>query len=510
MMKTEKKKKRLNKKLSRIIDSAYALYEIVYNETGIPVNYKFLDVNPLFEKISGLLKKDIIGKNTGDIIPINSVDIIKKYTKTVKTGKSRTFEYNFGEYQAIYKVKVSKLSKNKIISVFYDISDKKKLEQDLIIAEEKAKQSDKLKTSFLSHISHEIRTPLNAIVGFSDFLGEDINDEDKRLYSEIIKNSSNDLLNIITDILDIAKIESGHTKMTKEGFSVNQLMSELYEYFQYKKNKLNKNHIAIKYKQRLTETKAVIISDKNRVKQVMVNLLENAFKFTSEGFIEFGANLNEKKKILELFVSDSGIGISKEKQKFIFDSFRQADESTSRVFGGTGLGLSISRGLARLIGGDLFMKSKEGPGSQFIFQIPYLPVETKKDSLLDVKKSFNIPKGKKILVVEDIYSNFELVNGILEPYKLKIIHAYSGLEAIKLFKTNIDTDIIMMDMRLPDIDGFEVTSIIKNIKPDVPIIALTAFATKSDKDSAIDAGCDDFLVKPFKIEMLLQAIEKHL
>ncbi len=289
-------------------------------------------------------------------------------------------------------------------------------------------------------------------------------------------------------------------------------MTELFEFFKYKKDKLNKEHIVIKYEQKLIDTKARIISDKGRIKQVLINLLENAFKFTSEGYIELGCELKTDctPVTLELFVKDSGIGISKEKQNLIFDRFRQADESTSRTYGGTGLGLSISKGLAKLIGGDLSIKSTEGEGSQFFFSIPYLPVAKQEGILLDVKTSYAIPKGKKILIVEDVYSNFELVNEILEEFDPIILHAVSGLQAIELFKKNNNTDLILMDIRLPDIDGFEVTNIIKSINPDVPIIALTAYAMKSDKNSAIDAGCDDFLTKPLQESKFLKTIEKYI
>jgi len=172
--------------------------------------------------------------------------------------------------------------------------------------------------------------------------------------------------------------------------------------------------------------------------------------------------------------------------------------------------LSISKGLAKLIGGDLSMKSTEGEGSQFFFSIPYLPVMTEEGVLLDVETSYAIPKGKKILIVEDVYSNFELVNEILEEFDPIILHAVSGLQAIELFKKNNNTDLILMDIRLPDIDGFEVTNIIKSINPDVPIIALTAYAMKSDKNSAIDAGCDDFLTKPLQESKFLNTIEKYI
>ncbi len=300
--------------------------------------------------------------------------------------------------------------------------------------------------------------------------------------------------------------------MQKEEFSIDQLLTELFEYFKYKKDKLNKEHILIKYEQKLSETKATIISDKGRIKQVMINLLENAFKFTSNGYIELGCKLKTgiEPIQLEMFVKDSGIGISKEKQKLIFDRFRQVDESTSRTYGGAGLGLSISKSLANVIGGDLTMTSKEGVGSHFLFNVPYEPVmkEYKVPHRMEVGNE--IPKGKKILIVEDVYSNFELVNEILEEFDPIILHAVSGLQAIELFKANKDTDIVLMDIRLPDIDGFEVTNILKSIIPEVPIIALTAYAMKSDKNSAIDAGCDYFLAKPLKEELFLKTLTKFL
>ena len=629
-----KKLKKLNRKLIDTIDSAYALHEIIYNDNNDPIDFIYLDVNRVFEKTFGVLKKDIVGKKMSGLLSVPVNDLLKKYLKVVKSKKPLSFEYNIDILQKSLKIKAYKYKKKQFVSIFDDISydkhlknkllklnaainqsantivitdmsgnieyvnekftattgytflevigknpsvlksgnqpveyyknlwntimsgkswrgvfhnkrkdgslywesavispvidqkgetinylavkeditDKKKLEQDLILAKEKAEQSDRLKSAFLANVSHEIRTPLNAIIGFSEFLVKDISAEDKKLYSEIIKNSSNDLLNIINDILDIAKIESGHTELVKEEFSVNQLMTELFEFFRYKKNKLNKEHIVIKFEQKLDESKARIVSDKGRIKQVMLNLLENAFKFTSEGYIELGYKLNmEIEPIeLELFVKDTGIGISKGKQRLIFDRFRQADESTSRTYGGTGLGLSISKGLAKLIGGDLSMTSKEGEGSHFFFKIPYVSGRIEDIKLASIDPGSIIPKGKKMLIVEDVYSNFELVNEILEEFEAVILHAVSGLEAIELFKMNNAIDLILMDIRLPDIDGFEVTNIIKSINPSVPVIALTAYAMKADKQSAIDAGCDDFLTKPFTEERFLRKLEKYL
>lgn len=629
-----KKNKKYNRKLINAINCAYALFEIIYDENGNPVNFKYLDINKSFEKTFGLFKKEIIGKNITEFLHERHNYILDKYKEAVKSGKTVSFEYNIGVIQASLKIKVYKFKKNKFVSIIDDVSDrkrlnnkllkqtaaidqsansivitdtagnieyvnkkftkttgytfleaigknprvlksgnqpkeyyeqlwdtissgeswrgvfhnkrkdgslywesavispvvdengktinylavkeditdKKKLEQDLILAKEKAEQSDKLKSSFLANVSHEIRTPLNAIIGFSEFLVKDISLQDKKLYGEIVKNSSNDLLNIINDILDIAKIEAGHAQLQQEEFSINQLLTELFEYFKYKKDKLNKERIIIKFNQKLSKSNENIISDKGRIKQVLINLLENAFKFTSDGFIEFGCILKSDSNVpeLEIFVEDSGIGISKEKQEFIFDRFRQADESTSRRYGGTGLGLSISRSLAKLIGGDLTMSSNEGKGSRFLFNIPYKPVVTIYDEQTIEEVGYKIPKGKKILIVEDVYSNFELVNEILEEFEPIVLHAVSGLKAIELFKKNNDTDLILMDIRLPDIDGFEVTNIIKSIKPDVPVIALTAYAMKSDKESAMDAGCDDFLTKPLKEERFLKTVEKYL
>ncbi len=478
-------------------------------------------VNKKFTETTGFTFFDAIGKNPSFLKSgQHPVEYYENLWNTITVGKSwRGVFHNKRKDGSLYweSAVISPIfdKKGQIINylgIKEDITDKRKMEQDLILAKEKAEQSDRLKSAFLANVSHEIRTPLNAIIGFSEFLVKDISEKDKKMYGEIVKNSSNDLLNIINDILDIAKIESGHTELVKEEFSVNELMTEIFEYFKYKKDKLNKQHIVIKYNQKLIDSDAKILSDRGRIKQVIINLLENAFKFTSEGYIEFGCKLKIDKNPneLEFFVKDSGIGISKEKQKFIFDRFRQVDESTSRTYGGTGLGLSISKSLAQLIGGDLSMTSKEGEGSHFFFCIPYTHVVTDNNIELAIEAGYKIPKGKKILVVEDVHSNFELVNEILEEYDPIILHAVSGLQAIELYKKNIDTDLILMDIRLPDIDGFEVTSIIKSINPKVPVIALTAYAMKLDKEGAFDVGCVDFLIKPLKEDSFLKTVEKYL
>jgi two-component system, sensor histidine kinase len=373
-------------------------------------------------------------------------------------------------------------------------------------AKRKAEESDCLKTAFLHNMSHEIRTPLNAILGFSSMLPEYFNRLDKLEYfSEIVNRRGNDLLEIIDGILDIAKIESGQMPVHMDKCNLGKLLSDIETFFKEYQIQINKTHLSFSVFNSFKDSEMMIVTDAVKLKQTFINLINNAFKFTNEGKIEVGF-LGIENDTLTFFVADSGIGIPKEKHAEIFNRFIQVNYDTSRLYGGTGLGLSIVQGLLNLLGGKIWLESEPGQGSTFYFSIPYKPAENINSHKNKAKSPVQpIKSNAVILIVEDDLYNAQYLKEVLSKLNCEIIHTSSGIEAIELsVKKNLD--IILMDIRLPDMNGFEASSIIKQEKPDLIIIAQTAYATSSDHLKALESGCDDYISKPVKSEILLSKI----
>lgn len=381
-------------------------------------------------------------------------------------------------------------------------------QSELVKAKEKAEESDRLKSAFLANMSHEIRTPMNGIIGFADMLRKPgKTDEQQNVYVDIIYKSSNQLLKIINDILDISKLDAGQTIIKETQCSINSILDDLH--MQFSKENIADDEIEFRVIKSLPNEKTLVVTEERKLKQVLSNLLNNAFKFTSSGSIEFGYKLL-KDNFLEFYVKDTGIGIQKEKQDIIFERFRQVEESFTRKYGGTGLGLAISKGFVELMGGKIRMATVEDKGTTFFFTIPYKPVDTDN---VPVKKS---PKKKDykwddklILVVEDDETNYKYIEAALKPTKVKILHTISGNKAIELSLRNPTINLVLMDLRLPDINGLEATQSIKKMRDNLPIIAQTANAFREDKNKSIEAGCDDFIAKPFDEKKLLETINKY-
>lgn len=386
--------------------------------------------------------------------------------------------------------------------------DKIKDEEDLIVAKEKAEESDRLKTEFLNNMSHEIRTPLNGIMGFTNLMSDtNSTPQDRDYYSRIVTRNVNQLASIIDDIISIATIEANQEKINEQPCDVHQLVVDLIE--QFKKGV--SSQVLLSFRFRLENQTCIVNTDQTKLHQMLSNLIGNAIKFTDHGAIQVTCEL--KDNYLQFMVSDTGIGIRPEFKEMIFERFRQVRTDKTKLYRGTGLGLAISKAYADLLGGRIWVESVPGKGSKFYFTIPYKPAnpaEIKKEIAIIPEINYSSEASKTILIVEDEWSNFMLVNLILTQLGYKTIKSTSGLEAIDEFRRNPDIDLILMDLKLPEMTGYEATKVIKSERPTIPIIAITAYAQTKDREKALIAGCDDYITKPVTKEGLMNLISRYL
>lgn len=393
--------------------------------------------------------------------------------------------------------------------IIRDITERKITEEQLIVAKEKAEESDRLKTAFLQNLSHEIRTPMNAIMGFSDLLHNNLDMTKVKKYCEIISQRSNDLLDIINDILDISKIESNQLPVNLTETNLKDLFNELSTFFKEYQLRIGKQAIELQMQPFNTQEENLIIADNIKLKQIFINLISNAFKFTDEGRIDVGCKLDENNK-LRFFVKDTGWGIPPDKHEFIFDRFTQLKDKSRKNTGGTGLGLPIVKALVNLLGGRVFLESEPGKGSIFSFTIPYLPVRPSKIPSSNYKSSaFQNINGQTLLIVEDEPYNMEYLREVLSKLKLTILEAENGKTAVNICSSK-HVDIVLMDIRLPDMSGYETARAIKVHNPDLKIIAQTAYASQDEKQKAMDAGFTDYISKPIRKDDLFNMLNKHL
>lgn len=374
----------------------------------------------------------------------------------------------------------------------------------------KAQTSDKLKSSFLANMSHEIRTPMNSIIGFSNLLASDeIPESQKNDFINYIRSSGEMLLNLIDDIIDIAKIEAGELKINKKEMNVDKLFSELFKTFDAILNKSGKSHIHLIINKD-AEDDLSFKTDPFRLRQIMTNLIGNAIKFTDNGSVEFGYHLKNEKEI-EFFVKDTGIGLSKEEIGIIFERFKRAYFSDEKNIVGSGLGLAISKNLVELMGGEMWLDSKPGIGTTFYFTLPYIKTAKILSSGINEESICSFDwKDKTILIVEDDQQSYYFLQELLKRTGINIKRASNGVEAIDICRNDQSLDIVLMDIQMPKMNGYDATREIKKIRKELPVIAQTAYAMAGDKEKSIQAGCDDYITKPLSIEELLPKINQFL
>ncbi|MFZ5940188.1 MAG: PAS domain S-box protein [Bacteroidota bacterium] len=397
-----------------------------------------------------------------------------------------------------------------MLFIMKNIDQRKNTERSLRDAKEKAEEADRLKTAFLSNMSHEIRTPMNAIIGFADLLSDpDASQEDKMEYIAQINYGADNLMHLIDDIIDISKIEAGQISVHFAECNIYDLFQELRVMNSQTLIRLDKSNLRLRLNWDWPSEQLILRTDPFRLKQVLINLMSNAIKFTDEGHVDLG--IEKVDGMVRIYVRDTGIGIAREKHEIIFDRFRQGHESKTRLYGGTGLGLAISKNLIELLGGRIGLHSTPGEGSEFWILLPL--DEVKKSSIKqEEQRVARNPRlaGKKILVAEDDYSNFYFIKEALKYEDIELVWARDGQEAIDFFHEMKDIDIVLMDIQMPVIDGYECTRIMKKEKPDIPVIAQTAYAMAGERQLSRDAGCDNHLSKPIKVSELLQVLQLHL
>jgi len=402
-----------------------------------------------------------------------------------------------------------------ITGLVQDITAKKNYENMLIKARIKAEESEKLKSAFLANMSHEIRTPLNSIIGFSRILSEEkLSRKEKEEYHSIIQSNTEQLLNLVNDILDSAKIENGEFEIFNELFSVNELIQEAYNVFQKRIKTLGKMKLHF-YSDIPEESGNIfLLSDRNRLMQVFNNLISNAIKFTNSGKIVFGYKIIDNEKLL-LFVEDTGDGINKDNLEIIFDRFRQEDQSMTRRHDGAGLGLNIVRNILKILGTDISVESEKGKGSRFYFPIEYRIIETgiKKKKILKNKVDLSTRdelKNKKVLIVDDHELSYKFTSALLQKAGLNTVYAGSGEEALKILADKSGIDLVLLDIQMPGMDGLEVLSRIRDKKINTPVIAQTAHALSGDREKYLGSGFNDYLSKPIDRNELISKIVSFL
>jgi PAS domain S-box-containing protein len=483
-------------------------FMIAYLDDG-----RIIEVNDAFTAISGFKREEVLDQTTVSLnIWVHEEDR-KTMVASLKEGNAvirREIKLRRQDGKiltALLSAQVIQMgARYCIISSIEDISERKVAEAAIIKAKEKAEESDRLKTAFLHNISHEIRTPMNAIVGFSALLGEpDLNEKLKQSYISTIMQSSDQLLSIISDIVDISNIEASLVKTVKNPIDVNLTLKSLYDQFL---PRARDQKIKLDYESQLSGADALIQADSTKLTQVLSNLLNNALKFTPSGSIKVGCT--KKDNFLEFSVSDTGIGITSEYHIKIFERFYQVQNTTTRMYEGTGLGLSISKAYVELMGGKIWLSSEPGKGTTFFFTVPLdrqfvapMPVSEK---MLPV--GFSFTQRKTILVAEDIDSNFKLISYFLSSANTKIIRASNGKEAVEVALTDKNIDLILMDIKMPEMDGYTAVRLIREANIKTPIVAQTAYA--DDMEKAIMGGCNGFISKPFDRNTLLKVISEHI
>lgn len=505
-------------------------YRTIVENIGEGIAYlndqeNFVFANRAAEDIFGIEPGGLIGLNLKQFVSKEQYNLVLDETKIRAKGIKSVYELEIirsnSETRNIYLTAVPHIDKFTgflgTYGVFRDITERKKNEQELIEAKEHAEQSDRLKSAFLANMSHEIRTPMNGILGFAGLLKEPgLSGEKQQKYVKIIEKSGARMLNIINDIVDISKVEAGLMDVSLSITNINAQVEFIYTFFK-PESELKGIKLFVNCSQ--PSELVIIKTDTEKLYAILTNLVKNAIKFCDSGSIELGYELiknkqvtNEQNVFLQFYVKDTGIGIPPDRQNAVFERFIQADISDNRAFQGAGLGLSITKAYVEMLGGKIWVKSEPGKGSQFFFTIPYNPVTSAKTepNYPIHKNSDEISiEGLTILIAEDDETSEILISMTLEPFGKEFLKVKTGIAAVKMCREHPDIDLILMDIKMPEMDGYEATRQIRAFNKKVVIFAQTAFALSGEKYKALEAGCNDYISKPYNLTLLNQLMKKH-
>ncbi len=470
------------------------------------------DVNDTLCRMLGYTQDELIGQHISIFVTPEKIHTIRENIGLILDGAVLKYETESvrkdGKRLNVELSEASIVLPNGtkgIITIVADITERKLVERELIIAKEKAEESDRLKTSFLNNISHEVRTPLNGILGFSDIICDpDLSSEEREQYKQIIDRNADQLTSIIDDIISISTIEANQEKINESEVDLDDLLNNLY--YETKEN-YKSSQLDFSLSKPNKNDNFKIRTDYTKLRQILSRLLNNAFKYTHKGCVEFGYRLDQNNLVFH--VKDTGIGIPKAFHENIFKRFTKIEINSKKIHRGNGIGLSICKAYVELMGGKIAVESSPDQGSTFNFTIPYKPVTPGKV----IGESVQLKKDdghKTILIVEDEYSNYALLEMYLMHTGYAIIHVENGKEAIEAVTDNPNIDLVLMDIKMPVMDGLTATPIIKKLRPGLPIIAQTAYALSGDYERITAAGCDEYLSKPILKTKLISTINKYL
>jgi len=482
---------KLNADLLKNLQEGFMHCELNFDADNKPMDFTILSVNDAFVEQTGIEKSSLVGRRIFEIFPDMKPEKFAKYCEVGMNGNSDNF-IDYCDYTGkIFDISSFSPRLNEFIWIIRDITQKEKDRLELEKAYQKAEEGERLKTAFLANMSHEIRTPLNAILGFSELLQDkNMKQDDESKCLDNIKNSGKRLLTIVSDILEVSKLEAKQQKLNFTEHNLNRIVDRLHEQFQVIKID---DSLTISCHKPFKDSEAHIETDATRLEQILSNLLENALKHTTKGEVQFGYNL--KGDFLEFFVKDNGSGIRQEDQKHIFKRFVQAKHE-NEINHGTGLGISIAEGYTQLFGGKMWLDSELGRGSTFYFTIPFIPVKLENEK-------------PTVLVAEDEEANFLLLELWLKKY-CNLIRAHDGHETVSQVEKNTNLDLVLMDIKMPYLNGVEATKEIRKSNKKIPIIAQTAFFMDDEKEEILDAGCNEIVSKPIKRDEFKKLLTNYI